>query len=53
MCKIMMHQVGIALLALTYLSIKLRGLFNESLENPRDGARSIEHVLVLVSIITH
>ena len=27
--------------------------FNKSLENPRDGARSIENGVILVSIVTH
>ena len=31
----------------------IRGSFNKSLENPRDGARSIENDLVLASIITY
>ena len=30
----------------------LQGSFNKSLENPKDGAHSIENGLVLVSIIT-
>ena len=31
----------------------LRGSFNKTLENSRDGACIIENGLVLVSIITH
>ena len=33
--------------------IDIRGSFNKSLENPIDGARSIENGFVLISIITH
>ena len=31
----------------------LRGSFNKSLENPRDGARNIKNGFVLINIITH
>ena len=31
----------------------MRGSYNESLENPRDGARSFNNSLILVRIITN